>query len=488
VESQNYLGIYISKGTATVVCLDSQGKDGNVLGCFSVSVEGQEQANMQGLARLIAQGCTERELKFSEVAVALDCAMFMQHTVRSEFSDPKQIAATVRFDTEEALAMDITDVALTFEITSSDQAGSELTVFTVQRKILSDVLVALQQYNLDPVTIEPDVNCLSRLICRRISPPESRQSETLYGIISCRSGYLILPPLSRGDGARKASIVRTFLVSPTQDRDKLLAREVLLTTALVESSEPINCLKIFDSAGAVDYQQLGKSLSMEVGTVDLHEAAGTELHTLADCADPVDFAIAYGAALAGSEKARKVDFRDDFSPFQGKRLRLQKALRFAAVSVTVLLIAVGLYFQTQLFSVKRDRNNLYSKFSKDYSDVTLDKLSDNVKIKDAVKELGKILRRIEDERKGLITDEKSISSKLTLVLTAFNKCAAQTNLNIKSITVTTSDIIIIGDTPSRQNRQRLFEAVRSGGLEILREFYDLQGGRESFSITVVPKI
>jgi len=183
-----------------------------------------------------------------------------------------------------------------------------------------------------------------------------------------------------------------------------------------------------------------------------------------------------------------LDFRDDFSPFQGKRLRLQKALRFAAVSVTVLLIAVGLYFQTQLFSVNRDMNNLRSKFAKEYSDVTLDKLSDNVKIKDAVKKLGSTLRRIEDEKKGLITDEKSISSKLTLVLTAFNKCAAQTNLNIKSITVTTSDIIIIGDTPSRQNRQRLFEAVRSGGLEILREFYDLQGGRESFSITVVPKI
>ena len=488
MESQNYLGIYISKDTATVVCLDSQGKDGNVLGCFSVSVEGQEQANMQELARLIVQGCSERELKFSEVAVALDCSMFMQHTVHSEFSDPKQIATTVRFDTEEVLATDITDVALAFEITSSDQAGSELTVFTAQRKILSDVLVALQQYNLDPATIEPDVNCLSRLVCRKIFPPESHQAETLYGILSCRSGYLILPPCSRGEGARKASIVRTFLVSPTQDRAKLLAREVLLTTALVKSSEPIDCLKIFDSAGAVDYQQLGERLSMEAGTIDLYEAAGTELHTLADCADPVDFAIAYGAALTCSEKGSKVDFREDFSPFQGKRLRLQKALRFAAVSVTVLLIAVGLYFQTQLFSVKRDRNNLRSKFAKEYSNVTLDKLSDNVKIKDAVKELGKTLRRIEDERKGIITDEKSISSKLTLVLAAFNKCAAQTNLNIKSVTITTTDIIIIGDTPNRQNRQRFFEAVRNGGLEILREGYDSLGGRESFSITVVPKI
>ena len=159
--SQNYLGIYICKDTAVAVCLDSQGKDGNVLGCFSVSVEAQEHPanpDMSALASLIAHGCAERGLTFSEVAVALDCAMFMQHSVHSEFDDPKQIAATVRFDTEEALATDITDVALAFKVNSTDRAGSQLTVFTAQRKILSDILHSLQQHNLDPVTIEPDVN------------------------------------------------------------------------------------------------------------------------------------------------------------------------------------------------------------------------------------------------------------------------------------------------------------------------------------------
>ena len=123
MESQNYLGIYLSKNTAIVVCLGPQKKDGDGLKCFRVSVEGQEKEDMQALAGLIAQGCTERNLKFSEIAVALDCAMFMQHSVHSEFKDPKQIAATVRFDTEEALATDITNVAVAFEIASSDQNG-----------------------------------------------------------------------------------------------------------------------------------------------------------------------------------------------------------------------------------------------------------------------------------------------------------------------------------------------------------------------------
>jgi len=74
-----------------------------------------------------------------------------------------------------------------------------------------------------------------------------------------------------------------------------------------------------------------------------------------------------------------------------------------------------------------------------------------------------------------------------LVLKAFNKCAAQTNLNIKSVTVTTKDIIITGDTSSRQNTQKFFDTVRSNELEILRPSYESKGGVDGFSIIVAPK-
>jgi len=489
VEPQNYLGLYISRDTATVVCLALIGRHEKVLGCFSVSVEEQEQASPQALANLIAQGCAERKWGFSEVAevaVALDCAMFMQHSVHSEFNDPKQIAATIRFDTEEALATDITDVALAFEIASTGQAGSELTVFTAQQKILSEVLLSLQQHNLDPITIEPDINCLSRFICRKAPSAQSQQSGTLFGILSRRNGYLIIPPVSAGAGPQKASTARTFLVGPRQDRGELLTREVLVTTALVGSGEPINHLKVFDSAGTIDYQQLSEKLNIDADRVDLL-AAEAESRTTADCADTVDFAIAYGAALAHSEKGRRVNFRDDFSPFQGKKIKLQKALKFAAISVTTLLMFFGLYFQIQLFQKNKDKNALSAKFAKDYSAVMLvPKPPDKA---GALRKLRSELRRIKDAKKGLITikGEKSISSKLTLVLAAFNKCAKQTNLNIKSVNITARDIIITGDTSSRQNTQKFFNAVRNNGLKILRTSYELKGGRDGFSITVVPK-
>ena len=487
MEHQNYLGIYISKNAATVVCIGPQKKDSRGVKCFSVSVEEQEQQDMQALAGLIAQGCAERNLKFSEIAVALDCSMFMQHSVHSEFKDPKQIAATVRFDTEEALATDITNVAVAFEIASSDETGSQLTVFTAEREILSEVLEALQQYNIDPVNIEPDVNCLSRFICRQLDSDKSEQAGTLYGMLSHRSGYLIVPPAAADDESRTTSTVRTFLVGANQDRSNMLQREVLVTTALLEDGRTLRSIKAFDSAGAINSEQLSDKLGIETDQIDLRRIMETELQQEADCADPIAFAIAYGASLAFSEKNRSVDFREDFSPFQGKKVRFQKTLKTAAITITILLVAVGLYFQTQLFSVNKDRDNLRSKFAKDYAEVTLGQLSADLKIKDAVRELGRLQRRIENEKKGLSPEDKPLSSNLTLVLTAFNKCAAQTDLNIDTITITAKDIMITGDTSNRQSRQKFFDTVRNNKLEIIQERYQSKDNRENFSIKVTPK-
>lgn len=489
MEYQNSLGIYISKDTATAVYLNARTKDGNKVDCFSVSideVEEQEQTNMQILAALIAQSCTERKWRFTEISVALDCTLFMQHSVHSEFRDPKQIAATVKFDTEEALATDITSVALAFEIISSNESGSELTVFTAERKILSDVLTALQQHHLDPITIEPDISCLTRFIHRELHSDQTQQ-EALFALLSRHCGYLMIPAASSSEGSRKTPIFRTFLLGARQDRANLLAREVLVTTALARNNEPSRVLKVFDTTGVVETQPLREKLGLEVDRIDLIHAGGARLQELDPDANPIEIAIAYGAALTHSEKGHKVDFRNDFSPFLGKRLKLQKALKSAAVSVTVLLIAIGVHFQTQIFDVNKDRNQARIKFARNYGDVTLEKFSVDMSAKEAVRKLNSLLRRIKAEKMGLDPSQKSISSNLTLVLKAFNTCASDTDLKISSLTITDENIIVMADVASRQKRQTLFDAVENGGLEIVQQQYGSTGGRENFHITLLPK-
>ncbi len=474
MEGQNYLGIYLSKDAATVVCLGGK----TVSGCFSVTIEEGQQQKPQELARLIAEGLAKRGLNFSEAAVALDCSMFMQHSVHSKFNDPKQIAATVRFDAEEVLGMDVTDLAIAFRINSSNQAGSSLTVFTAQKKQLSDILASLQSNNIDPVTIEPDVNCLSRFILQNVSLPDSH---SLFCVLSDLSGYFIAFPESH-----EAQAMRTFLVRSSQDRNELLAREVLITAALVESDKPVNSIRVFDSTGSVDCQQLSERLTIEAGLIDLVAAAGLAPEALADCAGPVGFAIACGAALSHLEKAQTVNFRSDFAPYQGKKVRLQKAMKLSSVSVVVLALAAGVYFQIQLWQQNKYRARLYKKFEKQYLAVMFGKKPPPKT--NPVRKLEGELRRIENVKKGLlsVTGEEAISAKLTLVLEAFNKCAAQTDLNIDSISITTKSISIAGDTSSRANTLKLFDAIRQSKLDILQQNLDAKGGRDNFSVTVKP--
>ena len=120
VEQKKCLGIYLGRNHAVAVLLSARSGTYTVSDCFSVSAETDEDQNSQLLGRLLAEACTQRKLNFTDVTVALDCDMFTQHNLHSEFADRKQIAQTVKFDAEDALTIDVSNLAVTFNITSTD--------------------------------------------------------------------------------------------------------------------------------------------------------------------------------------------------------------------------------------------------------------------------------------------------------------------------------------------------------------------------------
>jgi hypothetical protein len=404
--------------------------------------------------------------------------MFMQHNVHSEFKDTKQIAQTVRFDTEEALSTDISDVAVTFEVSSSDQSGSQLTVYTAEREILSNILLSLQNNSIDPITIEPDVNCLSRFVLQKVSLPED--SRCLFAILSRQRGYLVSLTSSQ-----ETSAVRTLLINPAQDRGGLLTREIPVTAALAGADEPISCLRVFDSTGSVNCRQLGETLGINTEGVHLAESAGVEADVLADCADTVEFAIAYGTALTHLQKTHSPNFRDDFMPYQGKKRRLQKTLKFLSLSVTVLMIALGMYVTSQLLQTSKYRSRLRRKFEPQYSAVVGKGLRGGIKT--GVKKLGSMKRSIESTVKGHSTGEKAISAKLQLVLEAFNKCAKPARLSVDNVSITDKFIRIKCETSGRRSTTQLRRALERVGLKISHESVGVEAGRDKLTITVVPK-
>ena len=486
MQSNSFLGIYLAKGHATVVCIEGQGKDRRLAGCFGVSAEQADQQTPQVLAQRIAAGCAERQLKFTETAVALDCSMFMQHNVHSEFSDIKKIGQTVRFDTEEALGTDASVVAIAFKIDSTDDAGSNLSVFTASKHLLSELLGALSANNLDPISVEPDVNCLARFVCQNVVlPPESRP---MFAFLSRRSGYFLTPltPAWQGVSPTPAVAMRTFLLSG-QNRTELLTRQVSMTTALLHLAGPVNRLEVNDTADSVDCDETARKLTVQTEKIDIIASSGLSAENLPDGCDAVEFAIAYGAGVVQSDLPQNANWRGDFMPYQARVRRLQNSLKFLSVAAVILIVAVGFYGLMQAMQVNKYRSRLREKFSTEYSAVMFgQKMPD--KSKEAVRRLGAAVRRIKEAQKGFSpTGEEAAAGKLAMVFQAFNKCASATGLNIVSVNITDKSITIEGETLSPDNTLKVFEALKQAGLNVLQQRISSDGGRSTFGVTVEPK-
>ena len=84
----------------------------------------------------------------------------------------------------------------------------------------------------------------------------------------------------------------------------------------------------------------------------------------------------------------------------------------------------------------------------------------------AIKNLGYELNDVKKRSQGIITTGASISSKLTLVLKAFNESTKQTGLKIKSIDINEKNITISGYVSSRPNTTKFIDILKSTGLDV----------------------
>ena len=433
------------------------------------------------MADRVVEMCRQRKVKFTDVAVALDCASFMQHVVHSEFSDPKRIAATVRFDTEEALATDISEMAVSFRIASPGEEGANLDVFTAQRATLTDILLSLQSHGIDPVAVDPDVCCLARYLVEHAKTPEPSEQSALYAMLSDSRGYLVVM-----SGARQAIVLRTFLLGSAQERTAVLARETLVTTALADMAHPVGRLCVFDAQGGIRTESLHEGTGLQVSECDPAALASVKSGEIREGMNGVDFALACGAALSPAEKVNSVNLRNDHMPYLGKKRRVQNAVRLLSLAVTILLLAVGVFFHSQLIRVNKQRESLRDKLELDYLAVMPGETKLPTPMRDGVRKLESTLRRLRADKTGEL-DQGSISARLTMVLQGINACARQTDLNIRSIAINGTSIVVIGDTSSRENTVNgLRAAMEKVGLKIDRQGGNMEGGRDTFSITLVP--
>lgn len=449
-----------------------------LLGCFSVTADDEpDDQRQQVLADRIAAECKERRFKFGEAYVALDCALFMQHRVHSDFSDQRKIAATIRFDTEEALATDVSEMAVAFRIVSSGDAGSTLDVFTAERSVLSDILMSLQSNGIDPVAVDPDVYCLSRFLSEYGASGSDQESGTLCAMLSDSRGYLVSMPAS-ADGA---STLRAFLVGPSQDRTSLLAREAVVTTALAASAGPVGKACVVDTSDKLNVQALGEKMSAVVESFIPTTLAGIESEQMADCSGPIDLVAAYGAALGQGPKDVTVSLRNDHMPYLGKKARVQRAVRFLSISVSILLLAVGIYAQAHLLRVNRHRQELKVKLEPDYLAVMLNKRKLPDVMSQAVRDVEGELKRVSRGKSGDF-GLASVPARLAQIFQAINACAKGADLQIESISIG-KNVTVIGSTSSSSSTGKVYDAFAAVGFKDGQTAERPDEGREAFRVT-----
>ena len=416
MESQSGLGIYVSKSRATVVCVHRH----KVSACFSVPLPEESTEPVPDMLRQVVEACAAKRLSYADVTVALDCTWFMQHKVHSEFTNPKQIAATIRFDTEEVVATDIANLAVGFEVVGSSENGTDLNVFTAEHAVLSDVVLTLQSHGIDPVRVVPDVCSLTRVIGQGIKDKTYGHAQGLFGILSRRNGYF----LSYSDKLGWVP-VRAFLAGG-QNKNEILAREAFTTMASTAGTA-VESLMIYDATDTADLEVLRERLGIPVDPLDglLKQGPGPQAVSQGD--DPVDCAIAWGAARMAGESS--LNFRNDFMPFQGKKLRLQSAMKWMCFSVTLLLLAVGGRLQATWFQARQDRASLFNKLHKDYQAVMLG----NKEKTNLVGDLEREVRKIKTLKEGKNPQgANSTPAKLQLVLQAMEACYNQAGLEVNS--------------------------------------------------------
>jgi type II secretory pathway component PulL len=186
------------------------------------------------------------------------------------------------------------------------------------------------------------------------------------------------------------------------------------------------------------------------------------------------------------KQTQTIDFRSDFLPYQGKKQKLQNAIRYLSISCTILLLVVGVFLQTRWFQGNKPVKELQKRFNADYKTIMGRQPDKRKKPLTSLKdELGRIKREKSGQLSG--TGSKSLSGRLTRILLGFNKCATKTNLIIDSVNISTKTINIVGSTSNRSNTERLRKSLEANGLKIAKDSVQMKGGRDNFRLTIETK-
>ncbi len=472
MDEKGSIGIFLSRDKAVAVWT-STGSEFSVLHKLCIIPDENEPA---AFPVQVARSIIRQSFAFDEVFVAIGCGGYTQYSLHSEFTDYRQIESTIKFDVEEAAAADAVNLAVAFELTGTDQTGSQVTAYTAERQLLTDILLDVQEGGLDPTLMEPDAVCLVRAM-----EPISKLSDRAASIFIALSGnncYMIHP------NPGYAPIIRTFLVKPGREVTDILIREVLL--AVASSQTPLDSIVLIGGTDAIDAPSLSERVGLDVLVENPGKALSQNLASDSEMT-VVELLIAYGAAMAGRIRGPKADFRKDFMPYQGKRKVMESSLRLISIAATVLLLAAAIFFQLKTIQMKKDSRQLQIKTLDQHKAVMYGRSP--IRGMQVSSSLERAYKNAKNAKEGLGPgDDKSVPAKMTFFLEAVNKCPKNVDIIIQQVTIAERSMKVKGDTNSRNGTMALLNEIKKHPrITLASQRISTSSGRDTFEITIEPK-
>ncbi len=480
MEQNKYLGIYVASDKTTVVLASKTADRIEISNYFTLTPEvpaagAEPQAkkfSFSDTATQIASLCAEKNFVFVDTAVAIDCRLYRQQKLHTEFQDYRQIAQTIKFDAEEALAVDAAQTAVAFEILGKQMSGSDVSAFAVGADLITEIIKSLQANKIDPVIIEPDSICLRRSI-------DDAVNNVVIAAVSQTKCFMICPA-----GGEGKTVVRAFLTSPAQNKTSLFAGQIMMSMSSLAATGRAASIKVYDTTNSLDLTVLAAQTSMTAELLDITQKVSLPANAELQVGESLELMIAAGAAAGLVGKTDKVDFRPDFMPYQGKKALVEKTIKIAGVSLAVLFIVLGVLLQMNYFSADKNIKKIDTKFKAEY--VIAMPGGKYTSAREAVQKLKREINKIKDVKSGLLSasGEDSIEAKLTYLFEMLNSVPANVDINIEKIAVTTKTMNITGSTNLGGNLQ-LFGAVdKHPKLTRGSATYEPKDGRDNFRLTI----
>lgn len=444
MDSNIVLGIALGRQEAVAAVVDTSKPEPQAADFIFIKAESSESGGAP-LGAAIARAIRNRNLLYKEAVVSVRSDFYAQYPLRSSFCDPRQIDHTIKYDAEEAAAADASTLAVAYEILNSRQDGSDVMVYAADRQTLTDLLLDLQGEGVDPVMMEPEAVSLARaldLLC-----PAFSESGTLF-VWLCQDQCLLLKNTNKGRGV----YFRRVLLAGKEDLTEPLMRQIQLTLAGWSCDEPIESVVLTGQTAHIRPNVLSEKLSHPVTVEDVNQPGDPS-------ADPTLTSAAWGAALAAIHRGRRADFRRDFMPYQGQRKLFQKSLRLLSVSLTVILAAVGLYFQMKSFRLQHYITQLDEKLAIEYKGCMYGQAPPAGQ--PIVTRLRNVLRQARQRQEGFGGgDDNSVPARLTFLLEALNKTPPSVDMQVQQISITERTLRLLGDTDGRRSTLLLLDEFK----------------------------